>query len=133
LTEEDFKKETKDGKTETTRWKKGGKKRNAKERASGNIQTQKQVYEGHPRVGNPLCPFCNTDLSIDHILWECKETEDQKTNMDMNKQQWINVKKLGKRNKFVQRNIGTGKKTTIARESTKIAMETRTEEDPHGI
>jgi hypothetical protein len=44
-------------------------------------------------VDNPLCPFCNTDLSIDHILWECKETEDQKTNMDMNKQQWINVKK----------------------------------------
>jgi hypothetical protein len=19
-------------------------------------------------VGNPLCPFCNTDLSVDHIL-----------------------------------------------------------------
>jgi hypothetical protein len=66
---------------------------NVKERASGNIQTQKQVYEGHPRVDNPLCPFCNTDLSIDHILWECKETENQRTNMDMNKQQWINGKK----------------------------------------
>jgi hypothetical protein len=29
-------------------------------------------------VGNPLCPFCNTHLSVDHILWECKETEDQR-------------------------------------------------------
>jgi hypothetical protein len=44
-------------------------------------------------VGNPLCSFCNTDLSVDHILWECKETEDQRTNMDMNKKQWINGKK----------------------------------------
>jgi hypothetical protein len=25
------------------------------------------------RVDNPLCPFCNTDLSVYHILWECKE------------------------------------------------------------
>jgi hypothetical protein len=32
---------------------------------------------------NPLCPFCNTHLFVDHILWECKETEDQRTNMDM--------------------------------------------------
>jgi hypothetical protein len=28
-------------------------------------------------VGNPLCPFCNTDLSVDHILWECKETRER--------------------------------------------------------
>jgi hypothetical protein len=37
-------------------------------------------------VDNPLCPFCNTDLSVDHILCtnQCKETEDQTTNMDMN-------------------------------------------------
>jgi hypothetical protein len=33
-------------------------------------------------VGNLLCPFWNTYLSVDHILWECKETEDQRTNMD---------------------------------------------------
>jgi hypothetical protein len=38
-------------------------------------------------VGNPLYPFCNTYLSFDHILWECKETEDQRTNMDMNIEQ----------------------------------------------
>jgi hypothetical protein len=28
-------------------------------------------------VSNQLCPFCTTHLSVDHILWECKETEDQ--------------------------------------------------------
>jgi hypothetical protein len=44
-------------------------------------------------VDNPLCPFCNTDLSVDHILRECKETEDQRTSMDMNKEKWINGKK----------------------------------------
>jgi hypothetical protein len=44
-------------------------------------------------VSNPLCPFSNTDLSVDHILWECKETEDQRTSMDMNKEQWITGKK----------------------------------------
>jgi hypothetical protein len=49
------------------------------------------------RIGNPLCPFCNTDLSVDHILWECKETEDQRTSIDMNKEHWINGKKVWKR------------------------------------
>jgi hypothetical protein len=42
------------------------------------------------RVSNPLCPFCNTYLSVDHILWERKETEDQRTKMNMRKEQWIN-------------------------------------------
>jgi hypothetical protein len=44
-------------------------------------------------VSNPLCFFSNTYLSVDHILWECKETEDQRMNMDMRKEQWINGKK----------------------------------------
>jgi hypothetical protein len=26
-------------------------------------------------------------------MWECKETEDQKTSMGINKEQWINGKK----------------------------------------
>jgi hypothetical protein len=38
-------------------------------------------------VSNPLCPFCNTYLSVDYILWECNETEDQRMNMDMRKEQ----------------------------------------------
>jgi hypothetical protein len=93
------KRETKDGKTETTTWKKGSRKsterriqRNAKKRANGNIQTQNRVYKGHTRPQDRRGPFCNTYLSVDHILWECKETE-QRMNMDMRKEQWINGKK----------------------------------------
>jgi hypothetical protein len=37
-------------------------------------------------VSNPLCLFCNTYLSVDHTLWECKETENQTMNMDMRKE-----------------------------------------------
>jgi hypothetical protein len=44
-------------------------------------------------VSNALCLFCNTHLLVDHVLSECKETEDQRTNMDMNKEQWNNGKK----------------------------------------
>jgi hypothetical protein len=40
-----------------------------------------------------LCPFCKIYLSVDKILWKCKETEDQRMNMDMRKEQWINGKK----------------------------------------
>jgi hypothetical protein len=36
--------------------------------------TQGPKIEG---VSNPLCPFCNTHLSVDHIQWECKETDSQ--------------------------------------------------------
>jgi hypothetical protein len=44
-------------------------------------------------VSNLLCTFCNTYLFVDHIMWECKETEEQRTNMEMRKEQWINGKK----------------------------------------
>jgi hypothetical protein len=47
-------------------------------------------------VSNPLCPSCNTHLSVDHIVWECKVTEDQRTNMDMKKEQL--EKRYGKDN-----------------------------------
>jgi hypothetical protein len=72
-----------------------------------------------------------------------KKTEDQRTSMDMNKEQWINRKKgmekIRKRNRTVQRNIETEKREKKQqlqqgrRESTKIAMETRKEEDAPGI
>jgi hypothetical protein len=45
------------------------------------------------RVSTPQCPLCNTYLFVDHILWWCKETEDQRMNMNMSKEQWINGKK----------------------------------------
>jgi hypothetical protein len=45
------------------------------------------------RLRTALCPFCNTHLSVDHILWKCKENEDQTTIMDMKKEQCNNGKK----------------------------------------
>jgi hypothetical protein len=45
-------------------------------------------------VSNSLCPFCNTYLTVNQILWKCKEIEFQGTNMDMRKEQWINRKKV---------------------------------------
>jgi hypothetical protein len=98
LTEEDFKKKR------NQRWKNGNNKK--KERIpdvdrkedTKKMQRKEQVVISRLRTGytrathglkmeevfNPLCPFYNTDLSIDHILLECKGTEDQRTSMDMN-------------------------------------------------
>jgi hypothetical protein len=86
FTEEDFKKRDQ-------RWKNGN--NDMKERKPD--VDRKEDTKGMPRkeqvaisrlrtgytIGNSLCLFCNTDLSVNHILWECKETEDQRTNMDM--------------------------------------------------
>jgi hypothetical protein len=87
LTDEDLKKRDE-------RWKNGNNR--MKERKPEPISRLKTGYTKATHglkmkgVGNPLCAFCNTDLSIDHILWECKETEDQRTSMDLNKEKWIN-------------------------------------------
>jgi hypothetical protein len=106
LTEEDFKKTDQ-------RWKNGNNKMkerkphvDRKEDTIGMPRKEQlaisRLRTGYTRatygpkiegVGNPLCPFCNTYLSVEHILWECKETEDQRTSMDMNKEQCINGKK----------------------------------------
>jgi hypothetical protein len=56
-------------------------------------------------VSNPLCPSCNIYLSVDNILWECKETEDQRMNTDMRKEQWING------NKWMEKMFDYAKKT----------------------
>jgi hypothetical protein len=94
LTEEDLKKRDQ-------RWKNKMKekkpdverKEDTKEKASETLSTEyTRATHGSKMEGvsNPLYPFCNTHLSVDHILWECKETEDQRTNMDMKKEEWNN-------------------------------------------
>jgi hypothetical protein len=83
LTEEDLKKREQ-------RWKNGNNEMierkpdvNRKEDTKG-MPTKEQVVISRLRteytrathgpkmkgVGSLLCPFCNTDLSVDHILWE---------------------------------------------------------------
>jgi hypothetical protein len=73
-------------------------KRKQRDERREDERRQKGGYERNAHglkkegVSNPLCPFCNTYLFVDYILWEweCKETEDQRMNMDMRKEQWIN-------------------------------------------
>jgi hypothetical protein len=112
LTEEDFKKrdqrwkngnnEMKERKPdvdrkEDRRRQEGGYKRNAKERPSGNIQTQNRVYDGTaPRWKGWAIHYATSATPIypsTTNMWECKEAEDQRTYMDMIKEQWIDGKK----------------------------------------
>jgi hypothetical protein len=32
-------------------------------------------------VTGPQCPFCDTGLTVDHVLWDCTETEQTKREM----------------------------------------------------
>jgi hypothetical protein len=34
------------------------------------------------------CPFCAVNLTTDHILWYCKETETKRHQMDIGKEIW---------------------------------------------
>jgi hypothetical protein len=34
------------------------------------------------------CPFCAVNLTTDHILWHCKETETKRLQMDIGKEIW---------------------------------------------
>jgi hypothetical protein len=110
LNEEDFKKRDQRWKNGSNEMKERKPDVNRKEDTKG-MSRKDQVAKSRLRTGftratygpkmegvsNPLCPFCNTYLSNDLILWECKETEDQRTNMDMRKEKWINGKKGWKR------------------------------------
>jgi hypothetical protein len=108
LTEEDFKKRGQRWKNRNNEMKERKPDVNKKEDTRGmpgkeqvaisRLRTGYTRATHDPKIGNPLCPFCNTHLSVYHILWECNETEDQRTNMDMKKVQWINGKSYGKDN-----------------------------------
>jgi hypothetical protein len=85
------KRKQRDERKEAERRQKGGYEKNAKQRASGNIHTQNRVYDGSGQ--QYTMPLCNSFLSVDHILWECRGTEDQRMNIDMRKELWINGNK----------------------------------------
>jgi hypothetical protein len=38
------------------------------------------------------CPFCVVKITVDHILWDCKETEMKRLQMNITKEIW----KVGK-------------------------------------
>jgi hypothetical protein len=66
-----LKRKQRDERKEAECQQKGGYEKNVKESSSGNIQIQNRDSEPKmERVSNPLCPFCNTYLPVNHILWE---------------------------------------------------------------
>jgi hypothetical protein len=40
------------------------------------------------RTPNPDCPFCSVKLTQEHILWQCKETEEERQKCNMTKEVW---------------------------------------------
>jgi hypothetical protein len=40
------------------------------------------------REPRPECPFCGVPLTIDHILWQCKDTKKEMTRMNITKEVW---------------------------------------------
>jgi hypothetical protein len=47
--------------------------------------THSAVMDKEP---SPDCPFCAVNLTTDHILWNCKETETKRLQMDITKEIW---------------------------------------------
>jgi hypothetical protein len=41
--------------------------------------------EGTP---DPDCPFCSAKLTLEHILWQCKETEEERRKSNVTKVVW---------------------------------------------
>jgi hypothetical protein len=40
------------------------------------------------KEASPECSFCAVNLTTDHILWQCKETETKRLQMDTTKEIW---------------------------------------------
>jgi hypothetical protein len=39
-------------------------------------------------ITDPQCPFCDTELTVAHVLWDCTETEQTKREMMMTPEIW---------------------------------------------
>jgi hypothetical protein len=44
--------------------------------------THRNKIEGAP---DPDCPFCSAKLTLEHNLWQCKETEEERRKSNMTK------------------------------------------------
>jgi hypothetical protein len=47
--------------------------------------THRNKMEGTP---DPDCPFCSAKLTLEHILWQCKEAEKEIRKSNMTKNVW---------------------------------------------
>jgi hypothetical protein len=53
--------------------------------------THRNKMEG---TSDPDCPFCSAKLLLEHILWQCEETEKEKRNSNMTKEVWEKGEKI---------------------------------------
>jgi hypothetical protein len=51
-------------------------------RTGYSMATHRNKMEQNP---NPDCPFCSAKLTLEHILWQCKETEEERRKSNMTK------------------------------------------------
>jgi hypothetical protein len=49
------------------------------------LKRHRNKMEGAP---NPDCSFCSAKFTLEHILWQCKETEEERRKSKMTKEVW---------------------------------------------
>jgi hypothetical protein len=59
-------------------------KRNDEKGAGGNLQTTNGIHQSYPRTLNEL----HQQPTVDHVLWDCKETEEIKKELKMTPEVW---------------------------------------------
>jgi DNA repair exonuclease SbcCD ATPase subunit len=55
---------------------------------------------------DPDCPFCSAKLTQEHILWQCKETDEERRKSNMTKEVWEKGEEQAKMLVEYVKNIG---------------------------
>jgi hypothetical protein len=60
------------------------------------------------RLENMGCLFCNAKLTVDHILWDCKETKRDRQRMEIQKEKtvWRNQSNTSRKSEFTKESEG---------------------------
>jgi hypothetical protein len=73
---------------------------------SEKLKRRYQVAVTKLRTGYTDCPFCSTKITLEHILWLCKETEEERRECNMTKEVWEKGKEGAKMLVEYVKNIG---------------------------
>jgi hypothetical protein len=65
--------------------------------------THRNKIEGTPVLE---CPFFSAKFTLEHILWQCKETEEERRKSNMTKEVWEKGEELAKMLVEYVKNIG---------------------------
>jgi hypothetical protein len=93
-------------------WVKEKREQEQKEKCKNSTTTMKERKPHHIMNTNTRYGYakgtCAVNLTTDHILWHCKETETKRLQMDIGKEIWKSEGKadqIRERNKIFRRNI----------------------------